>query len=79
MTPSSAHCSPHQNPPLSSKDELAGAVPIESNNTSIPAILYVYTPTLILAHNLAEQVLKYTNDDLEKATKLALELFYWGH
>ena len=76
MAWSSACCSFYQNLLVGGKDKIVGAAPTKSDNTLISAISFVCTPAPVLAPNLAEQVFKYTNDDLQKATKLALELFY---
>ena len=70
--------SPHQNLLLGGKDKLTDSAPTEGDNTIIPTVSRVHTPSLVLAPNPAEQVLKYTNDDLQRVTKLALQLFRLG-
>lgn len=66
------------------KDKLAGRAPIESSGTHIPtrAVFHTATPapTQILAPALAFAPAQgllgnYTNINLQRATKLALELF----
>ena len=71
----SACRSPHQNPLLGGEDEFAGTAPTKGNDIPIPAMSRIHTLVLVLAPHQAKQVLKYTNDDLQKATKLAPESF----
>ena len=80
MAWSSAHCSPYQNSPFGGKDNFAGAAPSKGNDTHTPtsAMLPAYNPTPVLAPNLVKQVFKYTNNDLQRATKLALKSFRQG-
>ena len=65
------------------KDELAGAAGgavTNDNGTSshTPSMSRVSTPVPAPAPALVELVAKYTNADLQKATKLALEMFVQG-
>ena len=70
-----------QNPLPTGKDELAGitsrAAPTDDNGTPShpPAISHVSTPALVPPLVPAKLVAKYTDTDLQRATKLALELF----
>ena len=70
------------NPPFSGKDELAGA-PIEGNST--PAVSRALTPAPAQAPALTPTPAsapgppgRYTDEDLQRATKLALESFVKG-
>lgn len=72
----SASRSQPQNSFFSTKDELASAAPTEGDDTQTPAPAVSCAPTP--ASNLAEQVFKYTNNNLQRATKLALELLRQG-
>ena len=72
--------SPCPNPLPASENELAGAAsgaPTDDSGTlsHIPAMSCVPTPTLALLLAPAKFVAKYTNANLQIATKLALELF----
>ena len=72
--------SPRRNSPSSRKDELArgspGALTKDSNiPTPFPAISQAQTPTFTPAPAPAPLNSTYTNVDLQKAVKLALELF----
>ena len=65
------------------EDKFAGATqkaPINDNSTPshTPVVSRVPTPALALPLALAELVAKYTNADLQRATKLALKLFVQG-
>ena len=66
MAQSSAYCSPHQNLPHGGKDKLTGATPIEGVDTHIPtpAVSGIYNFASVLTFNPAEQVFKYSNNDL---------------
>ena len=65
-----------RNPLLGGKNELAGA-PIEGNSTSAISCASIFAP--ILAPALASGPPKrYTDKNLQRATKLALELFVKG-
>ena len=73
-----------RNPPLGGKDELAGA-PTEGNST--PAVSHTPTPAPAQALALTPAPApasvpgplgRYTDEDLQRATKLALELFVKG-
>ena len=73
-------CSFRRNPPSGGEDELVrgppGALTKGSNtSTSSPPISWVQTPTDILALTPTPFRGTYTNVDLQRATKLALELF----
>ena len=70
--------SPYPNPSIGGKDKLAGIALPRGNYTLFFTILHVHTPARILAPNPTKQVLKYMNDDLQRATKLVLELFCQG-
>ena len=75
---------PYGNPPPIGEDELAGVAPVAAlTNDSgtfshTPAVSYI--PTFAPAPPLApaELVAKYTNADLQRATKLVLKLFGEG-
>ena len=56
------------------KDELAGIALTEGSGIS-SAMLYTATPTLVLSPTLTKLVARYSNIDLQKATKLSLNLF----
>ena len=69
-----------RNPPPAGKDELAQATPRALTNDSGTssytfAVPYVPTPTPASSFAPAELVAKYTNADLQRATKLTIELF----
>ena len=72
--------SPRRNSPSGGKDELAGGLPgapTKSNNTptSSPPISWAQTPADAPTSTSAPPRSTYTDADLQKATKLALELF----
>ena len=72
-----------QNSPPAGEDELAGAAPrapTNNSSTSSHTSAMLYVPTSALDPPLApvKVVAKYTNADLQRATKLALELFGQG-
>ena len=73
-----------QNPLPTGKDEFArvNGEPAFINESGTSAstfvVLYGPTPALLLALALAKLVAKYTNEDLQKAIKLILELFIQG-
>ena len=78
-----AQQSPCWNPLLADEDELARAAPRAPSNDSgtlshTPAMLRILTPAPALSLAPAKLVAKYTNTDLQRATKLALELFVQG-
>ena len=80
MAGSRACQSIYQNPPPAGEDELAEVAPrapINDNGTFfyIFAVSYIPTPALALPLAPAELVVKYTNANLQRATKLALKLF----
>ena len=69
-----------RNPPSAGEDELAGAAPgapTDDNGTLSHTSNMSRVPTLApaLPPAPAELMAKYTNADLQRATKLALELF----
>ena len=68
-----------RNPPPADKDELAGGV--SSEGGGIPTLTSTtskaLTPALVPASTLGPPG-KYTDEDLQRATKLALELFVQG-
>ena len=69
-----------QNPPPAGEDELArAALRAFTHDNGIPSypltVSRVSTPTLAPPLILAKFVAKYTDTDLQKATKLALKLF----
>ena len=71
------------NPPPDNKDKLAGAAseaPTNDSGTPFHTPVMSYVPTLApaLLFALAKLVAKYTNADLQRATKLALKLFIQG-
>ena len=75
--------SPCRNPPPVSQDELAGAAPGALTNDSgtfsyTLAVSRVPTPAPAPPPAPAKLVAKYTNADLQRATKLALKLFIQG-
>ena len=67
------------NLPPAGKDELAGGAPSKGSGTSTPtsAAFRALTPALAPASALSPPG-KYTDKDLQRATKLALESFVWG-
>ena len=72
-----------QNPPPAGKDELAEAARGAPTNDSgtlshIPAVLHVSTPAPAPPLAPGKLVAKYTNTNLQRATKLALKLFVQG-
>ena len=72
-----------RNPLFAGEDELAEAAPGVPNNDSgtpshISAIFPVPTPVSALSFAPAKLVAKYTNADLQRAIKLALESFVQG-
>ena len=78
-----ARRSPRRNPPPAGEDELAGAVPGAPTDDSgtpshTPAMSRVPTPAPAPPPASAKLVAKYTDANLQKATKLALELFVQG-
>ena len=78
-----AQRSPRRNPLPAGKDELAGAAlgaPTNDNGTSshTSAVSRVPTPAPAPPLAPAELVAKYTDADLQRATKLALKLFVQG-
>ena len=75
--------SPCRNPLSASKDELAGAPPGVCINDSgtlshTPAMSRIPTPASAFLFASAELVAKYTNANLQRNTKLDLELFVQG-
>ena len=76
-----AYHSLSQNFPPTGKDEPAGVTPrtapTNNSGTSTPTPVMSYAPTLALVPPLvpANLMAKYTNADLQRVTKLALELF----
>ena len=76
MAQSSARRTLSQNLLFGNKVELPDAALTKGNNAL--AVSCVHTPALVLAPNTVDQVLKYTNNDLQKSIKLALKLFRQG-
>ena len=66
-----------RNPPPAGKDGLARGVPFEGSGTFTSTPAASRTPTPASASALGPPG-KYTDEDLQRATKLALELFIWG-
>ena len=65
-----------RNPPLAGKDELAGGAPSEDSGTPTPTLAASKAPTPAPAPASAPGPPgKYTDEDLQRATKLTLELF----
>ena len=64
---------PRQNLPPTDKDKLAGEVPNEGSGTSTLTLAVSCAFTSAFATALFKDI--YTDVDLQKATKLALELF----
>ena len=78
-----ARHSPRWNPPPAGEDELAGAAPRAPTNDNgtpshTPAVLRAPTPAPAPPPAPTELVAKYTDADLQRATKLALESFVQG-
>ena len=76
-------CSPCRNPPPGGEDELTGGplgAPIEGSNTPtpFPPVSWAQTPADTPAPTSAPPRGTYTNKDLQRATKLALESFVQG-
>ena len=74
---------PRRNPHLGGEDELTGSppgAPTKGSNTPtlFPPVSWVQTPVDTLAPTPAPPRGMYTNVDLQRATKLALELFIQG-
>ena len=83
MAGSCTHRSPRSNPPLGGEDELAGGppeAPTEGSNTPTPSlpVSRVQTPANAPAPTPAPLRGTYTDEDLQRATKLALESFFQG-
>ena len=75
--------SSRQNPSPTGEDELTGAAPRALTNDSgtpshTPAVSRVLIPAPAPSSAPAKLVDKYTNANLQRATKLALELFVQG-
>ena len=73
MTGSHTRC----NPSTGSKDELVSGAPIDNSGTPKPTPTVFYPLTLAPA-SASDPPGRYTNKDLQKATKLALKLFVKG-
>ena len=68
-----------RNPPPAGKSELAGGTPSKGSGTPTPTPATSRAPTPASAPASASGALgKYTDENLQRATKLALELFVWG-